>query len=625
MYKGVGMEIAKKCKGLPLAAKTLGSLLSCKNGLVEWENVLRSEIWELKEAEVQLFPHLLLSYNELTPALKHCFSYCAVFPKDSRIEVEEVIGHWMALGYLGSDIGSGGGGGDMELRGRQYFHNLAMRSLFQDFEKDEAGEQIKYFQLHDIVHDFARFLRNNGTVVMEVGTNTKTSCQAYCSPELVSQAKEYRSLYWDGESPICMTCLRSLRVLRLRISGIPQKIDKFIHLRWLDFSFKGDLYIQDLETICNELYNLQTLLLQSCKLEEIPRGIGNLIHLRHLDLSHNGDLKELPESICDLRELQTLDITFCHGITSLPQGIHRLVNLKHLHNEFTKSLGQFPQGLAQLTYLRTLTEFQVGENKGKLGWLKSLNRLSGSLKLIVSLIAGSENMVEDVREGELRNKEYLQELEISFKDCWWMDEVEDCVWMNVIDALQPHPNLQKLTIFHFKGSRLPAWIASPLNQVKSIRLFRFSHLSSLPPLGKLPCLEEIVIDEMQELQFVGREFLGLATETETGRVSSSSVVYFPKLKNLKFSECSNWEEWEDITAQEEEEALSLMPHLTELRISRCNSLAALPHRLLRKASSLKELEIFYSAQLQQLYEDKQGSPWRSISDINPSVKVTMFS
>ncbi|KAL8497118.1 hypothetical protein ACS0TY_020700 [Phlomoides rotata] len=57
---------------------TLGSLLRFKSSLDEWENVLNSEIWEMEEAKVDIFPHLLLSYNELSPTLKRCFSYCAV-------------------------------------------------------------------------------------------------------------------------------------------------------------------------------------------------------------------------------------------------------------------------------------------------------------------------------------------------------------------------------------------------------------------------------------------------------------------------------------------------------------------------------------------------------------------
>ncbi|GFQ04518.1 putative disease resistance protein rga3 [Phtheirospermum japonicum] len=355
-FQGIGMNIASKCKGLPLATKALGSLLRFKNSLGEWEDVLHSEIWQLEEAHIDLFPHFLLSYNELSPALKRCFSYCAVFTKGFKIKVEKLIGNWMALCYLGSD----GSGGDMELRGQQYFDNLAMRSLFQDFEKDELEGKIKECKMHDIVHDFAQFLRKN--IGGEDTGIKKASCQD-CSPVLVSQVKEYRSLFCNTDSSIC-NCLSSARVLSLselglqsitleieKLSLLPREIEKFIHLRWLDLSYNTNLSVKDLETI-SKLYNLQTLLLRYCNLKEIPWEIGNLTHLRHLNLADNKCLRQLPESICDLHELRTLNIEYCRHISRIPQDINQLVNLKHLHN--VNTIEQFPQGLAQLTGLRTL-------------------------------------------------------------------------------------------------------------------------------------------------------------------------------------------------------------------------------------------------------------------------------
>ncbi|KAK3220064.1 hypothetical protein Dsin_014034 [Dipteronia sinensis] len=96
----IGKEIVSKCKGLPLAAKTMGSLLRFKRTRNEWESILDSEMWVLKEFEEDLFRALMLSYNELPPLVKRCFSYCAIFPKDYRLEKDELIRLWMAQGYL---------------------------------------------------------------------------------------------------------------------------------------------------------------------------------------------------------------------------------------------------------------------------------------------------------------------------------------------------------------------------------------------------------------------------------------------------------------------------------------------------------------------------------------------
>ncbi|KAL7100038.1 hypothetical protein ACP275_09G123700 [Erythranthe tilingii] len=394
---------------------------------VEWENVLLSEIWQLEEAEVELFPHLLLSYNELSPALKRCFSYCAIFPKDSDINVESLISKWVALGYVGSN---GSSVGDWKLRGMEYFDKLAMRSLFQDFKicffkkpwyfkKGVSGNDIQWFKMHDIVHDFAQFLRKGGEMREEM-TN-KTTCQT-CKPLSVYHVKEYRSLSWSRKSqPRLCDCLTSMRLLELRgcnLRSIPKEIEKLIHLR------------------------------------RDSREIGNLIHLKHLDLESNGVLKELPESLCDLRELESLNISSCYSLSRLPEGIHRLINLKHLDNTLTHSLKQFPQGLGQLTSLSTMRGFYGGRHCSKFGLLKNLNRLSGSLELVIKL-SGDDSVVEDAREAELRKKIHLRKLEIMFsistKDC---EEMKEGVWTDIIDVLEPHPNLQNLEICNYYGLRL---------------------------------------------------------------------------------------------------------------------------------------------------------------------------
>uniref|UniRef100_A0A0V0HJS8 Putative ovule protein n=1 Tax=Solanum chacoense TaxID=4108 RepID=A0A0V0HJS8_SOLCH len=122
----IGRRIVRKCKGLPLAAKAMGSLLRFKVTEQEWQTVLDNQIWEQEEVTLDLFPHLYLSYNDLLPILKRCFSYCAIFPKDTVINVDKLVRIWMAQGYLSTVENN-----QQEVRGREYFMNLAMRSFFQ--------------------------------------------------------------------------------------------------------------------------------------------------------------------------------------------------------------------------------------------------------------------------------------------------------------------------------------------------------------------------------------------------------------------------------------------------------------------------------------------------------------
>uniref|UniRef100_A0A2N9IGI5 AAA+ ATPase domain-containing protein n=1 Tax=Fagus sylvatica TaxID=28930 RepID=A0A2N9IGI5_FAGSY len=47
----LGRKLANKCKGLPLAAKTLGSLMRNKRRIQEWRSVLDNNLWELEDVQ----------------------------------------------------------------------------------------------------------------------------------------------------------------------------------------------------------------------------------------------------------------------------------------------------------------------------------------------------------------------------------------------------------------------------------------------------------------------------------------------------------------------------------------------------------------------------------------------
>ncbi|KAL8490634.1 hypothetical protein ACS0TY_022580 [Phlomoides rotata] len=496
----------------------------------------------MKKAEDEIFRPLLMSYKELSPTQKQCFSYCAAFPKDYRIKVESLIGNWMALGYLGSNSD------DMELKGKECFDVLAMRSLFQDFKKDDDWDEIESCKMHDIVHDFAQYLRKSGREEaggVEVAAEmNKSKPSQTCDTSQVSNVNEFCTLYCDGDSPpeLCNRVrLRVLSLVRCRLQGVPHEMDKLIHLRWLDLSgYK--LSTEDLKFIF-QLYFLQTLKLRGCSLEEIPNEIGNLSHLRHLNLFNNR-LKELPSEIGNLKQLRHLDLDDNDDLKELPSEIGKLSFLQ----TFILPLGatiQIPEALGQLTGLRKLMGFKGGSGWSKLGLLKNLNQLAGFVYLRIRLDGMDlKGIVEDSREANFSNKKYIEGLQLFFFE----DEMGE------------------------EGS-----------------------------------------SRMDALEFVGRELLGITTNT--------NFVAFPKLKKLEFYECPNWKEWEDITAEEEESpAFQVMPCLTTLRIEICHGLTALPHRLLRKARSLEMLDITGSYGLQH-YENKEGTDWKSISLNNPRLQL----
>ncbi|KAJ7949443.1 NBS-LRR resistance protein [Quillaja saponaria] len=124
--KATGRKIVDKCKGLPLAIKTLGGLLFTKSSEEEWDMILRSDIWNFSDDESNIIPALRLSYCYLPSHLKQCFSYCSIFPKNFRFQKMRLILFWMAEGLLQDSTNK-----TMEEVGEEYFHDLTTRSFFQ--------------------------------------------------------------------------------------------------------------------------------------------------------------------------------------------------------------------------------------------------------------------------------------------------------------------------------------------------------------------------------------------------------------------------------------------------------------------------------------------------------------
>ncbi|KAL2507028.1 putative disease resistance protein [Forsythia ovata] len=216
----------------------------------------------------------------------------------------------------------------------------------------------------------------------------------------------------------------------------------------------------------------------------------------------------------------------------------------------------------------------------------------------MSVIIDNLNEESDVIEAQnaaLKNKNGLRYLKLDFRE----------VRMDVMEALQPPPNLLGLVLEGYVGIEFPRWITMSLNKLK---VFTVSQCSSLPPLGNLQSLEELYIWSIENMKYLGRELLGI---TGDGR-----AIAFPKLKKLEIALCFKWTEWEDIR-KEEEDVVSIMPCLRELLVQNCPNLKALPHRLLRR-TPLDELNIYKSYLLIEQYKSSGGDEF-----LSPTCKVVV--
>jgi hypothetical protein len=147
--KAIGESIVKKCGGVPLAIKALGNLMRLKDNEDQWIAVKESEIWDLREEASKILPALRLSYTNLSPHLKQCFAYCAIFPKDHVMRREELIALWMANGFISRKREM-----DLHVIGIEIFNELVGRSFLQEVEDDGFGNIT--CKMHDLMHDLAQ-------------------------------------------------------------------------------------------------------------------------------------------------------------------------------------------------------------------------------------------------------------------------------------------------------------------------------------------------------------------------------------------------------------------------------------------------------------------------------------
>ncbi|KAF2323761.1 hypothetical protein GH714_036853 [Hevea brasiliensis] len=192
----IGREIVRKCKGLPLAAKTMGGLLRSKTDVEEWKKVLNNKLWNLTSDSI--LPALRLSYHYLPSHIKQCFAYCAMFPKDYNFKKQELVFLWMAEGLLVQSQGNK----ELEEVGEEYFNILVSRTLFQPSSGNQSG-----LVMHDLIHDLAILVSGEFSFRLEADNSckvdrmvrhlsyTRTKHDATDKFEAIYEAKFLRTLF----------------------------------------------------------------------------------------------------------------------------------------------------------------------------------------------------------------------------------------------------------------------------------------------------------------------------------------------------------------------------------------------------------------------------------------------
>jgi hypothetical protein len=269
----IGDEIVKKCKGVPLAVKSLGSLLYSKLEECDWLFVKDNDMWKLNKKEGDILSALQLSYNQMPSSLKQCFAYFSLYPKDYQYNSIELVQIWMAHDLLQSRNENQ----EAEDIGNQYIDELYSRSFLEDYR--DFGYS-RHFKIHDLAHDLALSVAQSECLIMNCQTQNISKKVWHFS---------YIDNTWQNEKVLkCLQKSKSIRTIFSPIQGLGPSSESFVDACISRFRY---MRVLDLSDSCFEV---------------LPSSISTMKHLRWLDLSRNCRIKKLPNSICKLQNLQTL-------------------------------------------------------------------------------------------------------------------------------------------------------------------------------------------------------------------------------------------------------------------------------------------------------------------------------
>ncbi|KAL4631969.1 hypothetical protein ACB092_04G017900 [Castanea dentata] len=267
--------------------------------------------------------------------------------------------------------------------------------------------------------------------------------------------------------------------------------------------------------------------------------------VRSLSLS-GSCIKELPESIGKLIHLRLLCIKYTY-IKLIPNSVTMLYNLQTLVIKNCHLLKELPKDLQNLINLRhiDIDHFYIKQFPINMG------------------------------QGEGNNND------------------ED-----VLEGLQPHPNLKSLQIENFSGEKFPLWLLGSdnirgglllFNHLLEIRLIYCRKCEKIPTLGHLPNLKVLKIQGMDNVRCIGTEFYSSynGEGSSNSRSGSGRTVLFPALEKLVLTSMDNLVEWNGVMEPTAEIGM-IFPRLEYLRILACKKLTSAPHHF----QSLKKVFIY---------------------------------
>ncbi|KAL3500752.1 hypothetical protein ACH5RR_039845 [Cinchona calisaya] len=318
----IGKQIAKSCKGLPLAVVAISGLLSRTERRKElWNDVAESLSSRIADdPKTRCMDILEISYKHLPNYLKSCFLYIGAFPEDQEIPVWKLTCLWIAEGFIQNAEAK-----SLEDMAEEYLKDLIGRSLITASKRRSNGE-VKTCRIHDMM---------------------RAMCLGRCKEENFLEVvsgydRHFDSSFEDldyGVDSSYSNASSSITYETLRLC-ICSKRNHLVMLRPSGPLVRSLLFFATSDTYPRCPYNISFIpqnykLLRVLDIEHInignsfPIGVEDLLHLRYLAIC--GDIDSIPASVANLWNLQTLLVKGLKGKVVLPSSIWGMAKLRHLH------------------------------------------------------------------------------------------------------------------------------------------------------------------------------------------------------------------------------------------------------------------------------------------------------
>ncbi|XP_027166165.1 putative late blight resistance protein homolog R1B-14 [Coffea eugenioides] len=481
---GLGMEIAEKCRGLPLALVVVaGVLATIKHDICVWEEFAESLTSTTVSDAEQCKKSMELSYEHLPYHLKACLLYFAAFREDEKIGAKKLMCLWIAEGFV--EIIEGKRSEDIA---EEYLMDLIGRNLVMVSENRSIGG-VKTCYIHDLIFEFCKgeakekkFLQ-----VLRAYVELSTFNEPPNLPRLsiCSRGRDFI------ESKLFCPYLGTL----LFFGATPGYEFDLLNMSSL-FCIYKHLNVLNLEGI-------------NLRLKELPTEVESLLCLRYLALTAR-HMKFIPPSVAKLSHLET----FClnsDATVSLPDSIWNMKKFRHIRVSFD-----------------CIIPFSSNEN---LSTLPNLDTLS---TLRLCLDKEGENIlrrIPNVRRLKIYNRVGQNTVccNMSRLECLESLTLRSCIFFNLLEHVElSFPmNLKKLCL---ENLGLPCRKMSLIEQLPNLEVLKLRDQSTDRQNW------ELMEGGFPKLRVLTLEFANIVEWTET---DPDSDDYFPCLQQLKLQRIFN--------------------------------------------------------------------------------------